>query len=93
MYEALSGQTVSLDGQMKVSFSHCLQHDTRRRVSDALGFKDVLSHDKYLGLPTLLKGQKNIFHGNHRPIWKKLQGWKEKLLSKAGKEVLIKVVA
>lgn len=77
-----------------MSFSNKLPQDTRRRISSALGIKEVLSHDKYLGLPTLFKRSKKIsFTGIKDRIWKKLQGWKEKLLSKAGKEVLIKAVA
>lgn len=53
-YKVLSGQTVNHD-KSEVSFSNCLDHDVRRRVSEALGFKEVQSHDKYLGLPTLFK--------------------------------------
>lgn len=92
-YEKLSGQMVNLD-KCEVSFSKSLIHDVRRRVSSVLGIKEVLSHDKCLGLPTLFQRSKKIsFTGIKDRIWKKLQGWKEKLLSKAGKEVLIKAVA
>lgn len=68
--------------------------DIRKRVSSTLGFKEVLSHDKYLGLPTSFKRSKKLsFSCIKDRVWKKLQGWKEKLLSKAGKEILIKAVA
>ena len=48
-------------------------------------------HDKYIGLPTIVGRSKNtIFASVKERIWKKLQGWKEKFLSRPGKEVLIK---
>ncbi|CAK9165056.1 unnamed protein product [Ilex paraguariensis] len=37
--------------------------------------------------------KKEIFACIRERVWKKLQGWKEQLLSKAGKEILIKAVA
>ena len=47
-----------------------------------------------MGLPTIIgRSKKVIFAAIKERIWNKLQGWKEKLLSKPGKEVLIKVVA
>ena len=50
-------------------------------------------HGKYLGLPTIFdKSMKISFATLRDRVWKKLQGWKEKLLSKARKEVLIKAV-
>ena len=39
------------------------------------------------------KNKRNTFNDVKKKISKKLAGWKEKLLSKAGKEVLIKAVA
>ena len=47
-----------------------------------------------MGLPSLVgRNKKNTFMEVKAKLAKKLAGWKEKLLSKAGKEVLIKVVA
>ena len=39
------------------------------------------------------KNKRNTFNDINDKLSKKLAGWKEKLLSKAGKEVLIKAVA
>lgn len=51
-------------------------------------------HEKYLGLPTLIdRSKKIVFASIKDRMWKKLHDWKEKLISKAGKEVLIKAVA
>ena len=49
---------------------------------------------KYLGLPTLIgRAKYNTFACLKDKVWKKLQGWKGMLLSRAGKEILIKAVA
>ena len=50
--------------------------------------------ETYLGLPMLLGRSKyQAFSFLKDRVWKKLQGWKGKMLSRAGKEVLIKAVA
>ena len=47
-----------------------------------------------MGLPTLVvRAKYQTFSYLNDRVRKKLQGWKECLLSKAGKEVLIKAVA
>lgn len=49
---------------------------------------------KYLGLPLLVgRSKRNFFLDLKEKLAKKLVVWKEKLLSKAGKEILIKGVA
>ena len=54
----------------------------------------IKHYEKYLGLPSLVgRNKKNTFNSIKDKLRKKLAGWKGKLLSKAGKEVLIKVVA
>ena len=54
----------------------------------------IKQHEKYLGLPSLVgRNIKASFNAIKDKLSKKLAGWKGKLLSKAGKEVLIKAVA
>lgn len=92
-FKALSGQQINVDKSVVV-FNKCLLTHVRRCVTNVLNIKEVVSHDKYLGLPTVFLRSKEFFFANLRDrIWKNLQGWKEKLLSKAGKEVLIRAVA
>ena len=51
-------------------------------------------HKKYLGLPSIIgKSKVEIFAEIKKRVERKLSGWKEKMLSMGGREVLIKAVA
>lgn len=48
-------------------------------------------NEKYLGLPTEMgRSKREVFGWLRERVWKKIEGYENKLLSKAGKEVLIK---
>ena len=58
-----------------------------------LGVPAIKSYKKYLGLPSFVGRQKKAcFNHIKEWIWTRMQGWKEKLLSQAGKEIMIKAV-
>lgn len=58
------------------------------------GAEIIKQHEKYLGLPSLVGRSKwNTFQQLKERLANKLSGWKEKLLSSVGKEILIKAVA
>lgn len=91
-YEHLSGQKINFE-KCEISFSKGLCRQRRDSIRSLLDMREVQRHDKYLGLPTIFDRSKKIsLSGIRDRIWKKLQGWKEKLLSRAGKEVLIKSI-
>ncbi|XP_056695804.1 uncharacterized protein [Spinacia oleracea] len=92
IYEAASGQKINYD-KSEVSFSKGVCESRKGELLDILKMKQVDEHAKYLGIPTIIgRSKKSVFAALKDRIWKKLQGWKEKLLSRAGKEVLIKSV-
>ena len=62
-------------------------------IQALLGVSAICQYEKYLELLALVgQAKKQSFVYIKERVWKKLQGWKEKILSQAGREVLIKVV-
>ena len=93
VYERVSGQQLN-----RAKTSQFFSKNTPREIQGAIqsrfGAQAIKQHEKYLGLPSLVGKNKRItFNDIKETLGKKLAGWKEKLLSKTSKEILIKVVA
>ncbi|XP_045789329.1 uncharacterized protein LOC123884299 [Trifolium pratense] len=92
-YQQASGQVVNLD-KSEVSFSQNVRNEEKDMIRNRMGVKTVDNHSKYLGLPVVFgRSKKLIFSLVIDRVWKKVKGWKENYLSRAGKEILIKAVA
>ena len=92
LYESLSGKKINR-GKTSIFFSKSTIKAMRIDIKEALGVPEILHYDKYLGLPSLVgRNKKASFDYIKERLWRKLQGWEEKLLSQAGREVLIKAV-
>ncbi|KAK2373903.1 hypothetical protein QL285_074905 [Trifolium repens] len=62
-------------------------------LSRILGVKLVLGTGIYLGLPSMVgRSKKSIFSYIKDRIWKRMNSWRGRALSKAGKEIMIKSV-
>jgi ribonuclease HI len=91
-YEAASGQAVNFQKSEIFCSRNVVQAD-QHIISSTLGVQTVLGTSKYLGLPSLIgRSKKSIFNFIKDRIWKKINAWNSKCLSKAGREVLIKSV-
>ena len=78
---------------MTIFFSKSTTDVTRNQIKLALGVLEIIQYERFLGLPSLVgRNKKASFNYIKDRVWKKLQGWKEKLLSQAGREILIKIV-
>ena len=92
-YEKASGQQLNRS-KTSLFFSFNTAKEIQDEIRIRFGAQVIRQHEKYLGLPSLVgRNKKNTFKEVKAKLAKKLAGWKEKLLSKASKEVLIKVVA
>ena len=84
IYEQASGQSINR-GKTSIFFSTNTPHTLRNAISIFLGVPVSHQYEHYLGLPSLVgRDKKRSFSLIKERIWKKLKGWKEKLLSKAG---------
>lgn len=92
-YEACSGQMINKE-KSAILFSKNTVGSKRNEMKRILGINVEGFRGKYLGLSVYIgKNKARAFNYIKEKVWKIIHGWKEKLLSKAGKEVLIKVVA
>ena len=66
---------------------------TKNDIKIFLGVPEIKEYEKYLGLPTVVgRNRSTSLNFIKDRVWGKIQGWKEKLLSQASKEVLLKAV-
>ena len=93
LYALASRQCINFE-KSSIYFSSNTEVRHREWIKNILGVKEVARFESYLGLPTLIGRSKyQTFSFLKDRVWKKLQGWKSKLLLRARKEVLIKAVA
>ncbi|CAL8164298.1 unnamed protein product [Prunus armeniaca] len=92
-YEKVSGQKVNLQ-KSAICLSKNVKRQDQLDLAASLGVSCAYHYDKYLGLPMVVDRNKgSLFAHLKERLGKKLYSWKGKLLSSAGKEILIKTVA
>ncbi|XP_019161424.1 PREDICTED: uncharacterized protein LOC109158061 [Ipomoea nil] len=92
-YEALPGQAVNYH-KSSVCFSKNTTEDCRDQVAQLLGVPKATDFSKYLGLPSFIRRRKMaVFSYIEDKIKQRIGTWNKRLLSQAGKEVLLKSVA
>ncbi|XP_061999150.1 uncharacterized protein LOC133716455 [Rosa rugosa] len=93
VYGKASGQQVNFH-KSSVMFSKNVDRATQNLLATFLGVNVVESHEKYLGLPTYVgRNKTSTFQYIQERLDQKLQTWQGRLLSGAGKDILIRVVA
>ena len=93
VYELASGQQLNR-AKTSLFFNSNTTHKVQEEIKSRFGAQVIKQHKKYLGLPSLVgKNRKKSFKEMKDKLARKLAGWKEKFLSKAGKDILIKAMA
>ena len=91
-YEAASGQVINKE-KTTLCFSRNTDEATQEAIKVTLDVPAIRQYEKYLGLPLLVgRNRTACFTQIKERIWGRMQGWKEKLLSQAGREIMIKAV-
>ena len=91
-YERVSGKKLNKE-KIALFFSKSTPLEMQSEITEELGVSKLKHYEAYLGLPALVgRNKKASFDQLKQKVWKRLQGWEGKLLSQAGREVLIKLV-
>ena len=93
IYEATFGQAINRP-KTSLFFNTNTKPEVRRAIQQMMGARTIANCEKYLELPMVCgKSKVNTFKELQEKITKRVMEWKEKLISKAGKEILVKTVA
>jgi hypothetical protein len=88
-YEEALGQEINLS-KSEVFFSKNLSIAAQEDLSKIMRVKHVLGTGNYLGLPSMIgRKKKEVFAYIKDRIWKRINSWRGRSLSRAGKEVMI----
>lgn len=80
-YGVASGQVVNFN-KSSVLFSANVSEPNARQIYDILEVTATTNRGVYLGLPSSVgRRKKDVFNFIKDKVWKKLQGWKQKILS------------
>ena len=86
LYERASRQKIN-HTKTNLFFGKFVLESTKIGLKNFLGVPEIKEYEKYLGLPAMVgRKKKESFIYIKERIWGKLQGWKDKLLSQAGRE-------
>lgn len=92
-YEATLEQSIDRQ-KTTLFFSRNTKPEVRNVIQQMLGARVMTDCEKYLGLPMSGgKSKVSTFKELQEKITKQVMGWKEKFVSKVGREILIKTVA
>ncbi|XP_019172478.1 PREDICTED: uncharacterized protein LOC109167861 [Ipomoea nil] len=93
LYESLSGQKVNYH-KSSICYSRNTGQNDKDMVAQILGVTQAPNFGKYLGLPSFVgRNKKAAFAYIEDKIKQRVGSWNKKLLTQAGKEILLKSVA
>jgi hypothetical protein len=92
LYEKSFGQKLNRE-KTSIFFSKNTKVEVRAHIKALMGVNSTQNYEKCLGLPSLIgRSRVRSFKNIQGCIWDRLNGWKEKFLTQARKEVLLKSV-
>ena len=91
-YEMALGQKMNTN-KTGIFFSQNTTVDDKQKIQELVGIPIDQRYDTYLGLLALVgRSRTKAFKNIKERVWKRLQDWKLRFLSQAGKEILLKAV-